>query len=121
MKDKRLEKLLGQLLFKQLDFNLEDKDPKEEKNFDFTYIDKDGQTRVVNGDKEKSENNKEEEYVFMRKIVQDTEKARRGDKVAINSIIDIILTYGDEYKEKQIARDMDKNDIRNYRAMMSAA
>ena len=45
----------------------------------------------------------------------------RGDKVAINSIIDIILTYGDEYKEKQIARDMDKNDIRNYRAMMSAA
>jgi RNAse (barnase) inhibitor barstar len=121
LKDKRLEKLLGQLLFKQLDFNLEDKDPKEEKNFDFTYIDKDEQIRVVNGYKEKSEDNKEAEYVFMRKIVQDTEKARRGDKVAINSIIDIILTYGDEYKEKQLARDMDKNDIRNYRAMMSAA
>ena len=58
----------------------------------------------------------------MEKIKQDTEKAmRNNDRVAINSIIDIILTYGDSYKDKQLARQLDANDARNYRAMMAAA
>ena len=120
LKDKHLEKLLGQLLFKQLDFNVEDKDSKNSDNFDFTYIDKNGQRKEVSGEKERNNDNKEE-YIFMRKIIQDTEKARRGDRVAINSIIDIILTYGEDYKEKQLTKKMDENDMRNYRSMLSAA
>jgi hypothetical protein len=116
LKDKRLEKLLGQLLYKQLDFNIEDK-----YNFDYTYIDKDEQRKEVSGDKEKTRTNEEGEYVFMTKIMQDMEKIKRGDKVAINSIIDIILVYGDSYKDKQLPRQLDMNDARNYRAMMAAA
>ena len=111
LKDKNLEILLGQMLFKQLDFALENKDIEKEGNLDLTYVDQNGNIKEVTGEKEG----------LMRKITQDTEKSMRNDPVAINSIIEIILTYGDEYKEKQIARDMDKNDLRNYRAMMSAA
>ena len=117
LKDKNLEILLGQMLFKQLDFALEDKNPEDLNNIDVTYINKEGKVVEVSGEKEG----------FMEKItqdmkkIQDMEQQNKVDSVAINSIIDIILTYGDEYKEKQIARDMDKNDLRNYRAMMAAA
>ena len=53
--------------------------------------------------------------------MQDNIKAMNGDEVAVNTIIDIILTYGDSYKDRQIPRSLDKNDARNYRAMLAAA
>ena|GEM_PF-4321081 len=111
LKDKKMEILLGEMLYKQLDFSLEDKDPNNYDNIDITYIDDDGVRKEVTG----------KENDLIKKITQDTEKAMREDKVAINSIIEIILTYGDSYKDKQLARQLDVNDARNYRAMMSAA
>jgi hypothetical protein len=84
---------------------------------DLSYIDKNGTIKEVRGGKEG----------FMEKITQDMKKiqemeqANKETRVAVNSIIDIILVYGDSYKNKQLAREMDKNDVRNYRAMMSAA
>ena len=104
LKDKKLEILLGEMLYKQLDV-------KNKESLDLTYINKDGKIVEVTGEKEG----------LMRKIMQDTEKAMREDSVAINSIIEIILVYGDEFKEKQLAKQLDVNDARNYRAMMSAA
>lgn len=111
LKDKKMEMLLGEMLYKQLDFSLEDKDLNNYNNIDITYIDNDGRQKEVTG----------KENDLIKKITQDTEKAMREDKVAINSIIEIILTYGDSYKDKQLARQLDVNDARNYRAMMAAA
>ncbi|WP_372519409.1 HD-GYP domain-containing protein [Candidatus Ruminimicrobiellum ovillum] len=96
LKDKNLEILLGRMLLAQ----------------------------VNNTDKQRtniSDNFKGSMNEVMEKIKEETEKAMQKDEVAINTIIELILAYGDNYKEKQIARDIDKNDIRNYRAMMSAA
>ena len=53
--------------------------------------------------------------------MEETEKAMKGDEVAVNTIIEIILVYGDSYKNKQMAKELDANDARNYRAMMAAA
>ena len=57
----------------------------------------------------------------IKKIMEENEKAMKGEETAINTIIEIILVYGDSYKERQMARELDKNDARNYRAMMAAA
>ena len=111
LKDKKLEILLGEMLYKQLPFAIEDKDLSNYNNVDITYINERNERVDVQG-----------ENGLMEKIKQDTEKAmRNNDRVAINSIIDIILTYGDSYKDKQLARQLDANDARNYRAMMAAA
>ena len=102
LKDKKLEILLGQMLLKQLDIQ-----DKQEINLKYKN-DKGVEENVV-------------ERNFMEKIMQDTEKAMRNDDyVAINTIIDIILTYGDD-KERQVSSEADKEDIRKYRAMLSAA
>ena len=112
LKDKKLEILLGEMLYKQLPFAIEDKDLSDYRNnVDITYINERNERVDVRG-----------ENGLMEKIKQDTEKAMmNNDRVAINSIIDIILTYGDSYKEKQLTRRLDVNDARNYRAMLSAA
>ena len=111
LKDKKMEILLGEMLYKQLPFAVEDKDLSNYNNVDITYINERNERVDVQG-----------ENGLMEKIKQDTEKAMRdNDIVAINSIIDIILTYGDSYKDKQLARQLDANDARNYRAMMAAA
>ena len=96
LKDKNLEILLGRMLLAQ----------------------------VNNTDKQKtniSDDFRGSMDEVMEKIKEETEKAMQKDEVAINTIIELILVYGDNYKEKQLAREIDKNDIRNYRAMMSAA
>ena len=112
LKDKKLEILLGEMLYKQLPFAIEDKDLSDYRNnVDITYINERNERVDVQG-----------ENGLMEKIKQDTEKVMRdNDRVAINSIIDIILTYGDSYKEKQLTKQLDVNDARNYRAMMAAA
>ena len=104
LRDKKLEILLGQMLFMQMD-------NKNKATIDLTYIDSDGTQKEVTG----------KENDLINKITQDTEKAMRKDEVAINSIIEIILVYGDSYKDKQMAKQLDVNDARNYRAMMAAA
>lgn len=112
LKDKKLEILLGEMLYKQIPFAIEDKDLNKEGNVDITYINENNERVNVQG----------ENKGLMEKIRQDTEKAMRDNNVvAINSIIDIILTYGEDYKEKQLTRQLDTNDARNYRAMLSAA
>ena len=104
LRDKKLEILLGQMLFMQMD-------NKNKATIDLTYTDSDGTQKEVTG----------KENDLINKITQDTEKAMRKDEVAINSIIEIILVYGDSYKDKQMAKQLDVNDARNYRAMMAAA
>ncbi|MBO7431957.1 MAG: hypothetical protein J6U02_03565 [Elusimicrobia bacterium] len=96
LKDKKLEILLGKMLLKQID-NID----KETVNIDNNFV----------GNKDN----------VIKKIMEETEKATQKDEVAINTIIEIILVYGDSYKNKQMARQLDKNDARNYRAMLAAA
>ena len=96
LKDKKMEIMLGKMLLKQL--RNKDKQTVNISN-DFT------------GEKDK----------VIRKIMEESDKAMKGEEVAINTIIEIILVYGDSYKDKQLARQLDMNDARNYRAMMAAA
>ena len=58
---------------------------------------------------------------IMEKIKEETAKAMQKDEAAINTVIELILVYGDNYKEKQLSRQTDTNDVRNYRAMLVAA
>ncbi len=104
LKDKKLEILLGKMLLKQVY-------SKNKTQITTKYVDDEGYMIEVTG----------KENDFMKKIMQDTIKAMNGDEVAINTIIDIILVYGDSYKNRQIPRFLDKNDARNYRAMLVAA
>ena len=96
LKDKKLEILLGKMLLKQID-NVD----KQTVNIDNNFV----------GNKDN----------VIKKIMEETEKAMQKDEVAINTIIEIILVYGDSYKNKQMTRQLDKNDARNYRAMLAAA
>lgn len=96
LKDKKLEKLLGEMLKKQV-------------------LNKDKNTvNIENG----FTGTKEE---VIRKIMQESQKAYNNDEVAINTIIEIILVYGEEYKQKQVSRVLDANDMRTYRSMLAAA
>ena len=96
LKDKKLELLLGKMLLKQID-NVD----KQTVNIDNNFV----------GNKDN----------VIKKIMEENEKAMQKDEVAINTIIEIILVYGDSYKNKQMTRQLDKNDARNYRAMLAAA
>ena len=107
LKDKKLEKLLGQMLIKQI--NNEDKTTKN-----FMYKQK---GREIRGNKED----------IIGKIIEDTEKVmsdrtiKADREIAINTIIEIILVYGDDYKNKQVTTDHLENITSNYRAMLAAA
>ena len=54
-----------------------------------------------------------------RKIV-DSESGVRRD-VAINTIIEIILVYGDDYKNRQVSLEKKEDLITGCRAMLAAA
>ena len=96
LKDKKLEKMLGEMLIKQA-------------------TNKDKETVNIG---EEFRGGKEE---VLRKIMQESEKAYNNNEIAINTIIEIILVYGEEYKKKQVARVSDGNDMRTYRNMLAAA
>ena len=96
LKDKKMEILLGKMLLKQLG-----NQDKQNVNIPDSFT----------GEKDN----------VIKKIMEETEKAMKGDEVAVNTIIEIILVYGDSYKNKQMAKELDANDARNYRAMMAAA
>nr|MCR4663595.1 HD domain-containing protein [Endomicrobiaceae bacterium] len=96
LKDKKLEIMLGKMLLQQIGNN-----DKQTVNIDDSFT----------GNKDN----------VIKKIMEETEKAMQKDEVAINTIIEIILVYGDSYKNKQMAKELDKNDARNYRAMLAAA
>lgn len=96
LKDKKMEEMLGKMLLIQID----NKD-KETVNIEGSF----------KGSKEE----------VIKKIMQEITKAEDKNEIAINTIIEIILIYSEEYKNKQLTRRIDTNDARNYRAMLSAA
>jgi len=96
LKDKKLEIMLGKMLLQQLGNT-----DRQTVNIDNNFV----------GTKDN----------VIKKIMEETQKAMQKDEVAVNTIIEIILVYGDSYKDKQMARQLDKNDARNYRAMLAAA
>lgn len=96
LKDKKMEILLGQMLLKQVD-----KKDKQTINLDDNF----------KGTKED----------IIRKIMEETQRANEGNETAINTIIEIILVYGEDRKLKQIEGEDQKNISSGYRAMLSAA
>lgn len=96
LKDKKMEILLGQMLLKQVD-----KKDKQTINLDDNF----------KGTKED----------IIRKIMEETQRANEGNETAINTIIEIILVYGEDRKLKQIEGEEQKNISSGYRAMLSAA
>ena len=109
LKDKNLEKLLGHMLMLQLDNS-------DKNGTNFMYKSKDDkQEREMNGTKEDIAG----KITAERKIV-DSEKSARRD-VAINTIIQIILIYGDDYKNKQVTLEKKEDLITGCRAMLAAA
>jgi hypothetical protein len=105
--DKNLEKLLGHMLMLQLDNN-------DKKEVNLMYKSKeDTQEREMNG---KDIIGK---IMSERKIIDSESGARRD--VAINTIIQIILVYGDDYKNRQVSLEKKDNLITGCRAMLAAA
>jgi hypothetical protein len=96
LKDKRLEILLGRMLLAQVNNT-----DKQSTNISADF--KGGMNKI------------------MEKIKEETAKAMQKDEAAINTVVELILVYGDNYKEKQLSRQTDTNDVRNYRAMLVAA
>ncbi|MBO7610604.1 MAG: hypothetical protein J6T23_00145 [Elusimicrobia bacterium] len=109
LKDKNLEKLLGHMLMLQLDNS-----DKNGTNFMYKSRD-DKEEREMSGTKEDIVG----KIMAERKIV-DSEKSARRD-VAINTIIEIILIYGDDYKNKQVTLEKKDDLITGCRAMLAAA
>jgi hypothetical protein len=107
LKDKNLEKLLGHMLMLQLDNK-----NKEEVNLMYKS-EKDTQEREMKG---KDIIGK---IMSERKIIDSESGARRD--VAINTIIQIILVYGDDYKNRQVSLEKKDNLITGCRAMLAAA
>ena len=98
LKDKNMEKILGKMLIKQID-------------------NKDKETINIADDFVGGENN----INVIKKINEEMQRAMHGNDVAVNTIIQIILFYGDDYKAKQITTGKNDNIANNYRAMLAAA
>jgi len=98
LKDKNMEKILGKMLIKQID-------------------NKDKETINIADDFVGGENN----INVIKKINEELQRAMHGNDVAVNTIIQIILFYGDDYKAKQITTGKNDNIANNYRAMLAAA
>ena len=91
-------------------------DNKDKKKIDLMYKSKDDtEEREIKGSKEDIIG----KIMAERKIVDSEQGERR--EVAINSIIEIILTYGDDYKNKQVSLDKKEDLITGCRAMLAAA
>ena len=98
LKDKNMEKILGKMLVKQIN-------------------NKDKETINIADDFVGGENN----INVIKKINEEMQRAMQGNDVAVNTIIQIILFYGDDYKAKQITTGKNDNIANNYRAMLAAA
>lgn len=111
LKDKKLERLLGKMLMEQMR-----NDDKETINLMY---------KPEGEEKEREIRGNEED--IMGKIIEDSERImsettpKEIREVAINTIIEIILVYGDDYKKEQISSYRHENITSNYRAMLAAA
>ena len=109
LKDKNLERLLGEMLLLQLD-------NKDKKTINLMYKSKgDAEEREMSGSKEDIIG----KITAERKIADSEQSVRR--EVAINTIIEIILVYGDDYKNRQVSLEKKDDLITGCRAMLAAA